>query len=206
MPSTLPVQTGSGPRVTGLILAGGRGSRMGGQDKGLLAFRGEPLVCQVAHRLAPQVDRLMVSANRSLADYRRLGFEVTTDADPEAFHGPLAGLLAGLLASESEWLAVAPCDAPMLPTDLVARLVRAAREGHAEAAYVCVPQEGGEPQAHPAHCLVSRLLAASLEGALRSGQRRLMDWLDGVPALRVAFDEPSAFANVNTPEALRALE
>ena len=112
-------------RVTGLILAGGRGSRMGGTDKGLQPLRGMPMAMHVLWRLAPQVIDVVINANRNLGAYEGFGRTVVPDASAD-FQGPLAGMLAGLPYCETEWMMVVPCDTPHLPTDLVARLLEAA--------------------------------------------------------------------------------
>jgi len=126
--------------VTGLILAGGRGSRMGGVDKGLQNFRGMPLALQTLMRLQPQVDEVLVNANRNLAAYESLGVPVWPDALPD-FAGPLAGFLTGLERCETTWLATVPCDTPLFPLDLVERLARAASDGDAE---IAIGADGAE--------------------------------------------------------------
>ena len=183
--------------ITGLLLAGGRGSRMGGVDKGWVVFDGRPLVRHVFDRFAPQVGSVLISANRSIDDYRQLA-EVVTDEDAglalEAFPGPLAGVLAGLTRSGAEWLALAPCDAPALPADLVARL----SENIGEAA-VAFPVAGGRTQ--PAFALVRRRALDSLRTFLQSGGRAMHRWYDAVGSVAVSFDDVGAFRNINEPGA-----
>jgi molybdenum cofactor guanylyltransferase len=185
--------------ITGLVLAGGRGLRMGGIDKGLVRFGGRTLVERVIDRLRPQVGSLRISANRNLDAYRAFGFPVLLDAADgrEPFPGPLAGLLAGLRAATTPWLAAVPCDAPFLPLDLVSRL--AASLGTSRAAMACVGD-----RAEPVFCLLHVDLAGDLAAALANGERRAETWLRGVGAAPAVFLQPEQFANLNTLQELRA--
>lgn len=185
--------------ITGLVLAGGRGSRMGGIDKGLVEFNGRTLVERVIGRLRPQVDSLMISANRNVDAYRAFGFPVLLDAADglEAFPGPLAGLLAGLRAASTAWLASVPCDAPFLPLDLVNRLV--ASLAGSRAAMACVGD-----RAEPVFCLVHVDLAGDLASALANGERRAEAWLRSVGAAPAVFLQAEQFANLNTLQELRS--
>ena len=179
--------------ITGLILAGGRGQRLGGVDKGLQAWRGLPLVDHALARLAPQVREGTISANRNAAAYASRGARGLADASDD-FPGPLAGIQAGLRACSTPWLAVVPCDAPRLPVDLVARLARAL--GDARAAVV----RRGE-RLEPVCCLLETTLADDLAAYLADGGRKVEGWVSR-HAARVPFDradDASAFANVNTP-------
>jgi molybdopterin-guanine dinucleotide biosynthesis protein A len=182
-------------QITGLLLAGGRGSRMGGADKGWVLHDGEPLVAAVLRRLAPQVGSVLISANRNVDAYRALA-DVVTDADAglalEPFPGPLAGVLAGLERATSDWIALAPCDAPALPPDLVVRLATAI--GDAGAA---CPVAADRVQ--PVFALVRRSAEPSLRAFLRSGGRAMHRWLETLGAVEVPFDDASAFRNVNAP-------
>ena len=181
--------------ITGLILAGGRGQRLGGVDKGLQPWRGLPLVDHALARLAPQVREVMISANRNAADYAARGVRVLADASDD-FPGPLAGVLAGLRAASTPWLAVVPCDSPRLPVDLFARL--AAGVGDASGAVVL------RERLEPVCCLLSTALADDLERYLADGGRKVEGWV-ARHAVPVKFDRPEdaeAFANVNTPEDL----
>ena len=193
------MRTPNRAQITGLVLAGGRGSRMGGADKGLAEFGGRTLVERVIERLRPQVGALMISANRNLDAYRALGFPVLLDAQDslEPFPGPLAGLLAGLRAARTPWLAAAPCDAPFLPLDLVSRL--AASLGTSRAAMASVGD-----RAEPVFCLLHCDLAEDLSSALRNGERGAEVWLRGVGAAPAVFLQPEQFANLNTLQELRA--
>ncbi len=187
--------------VTGLILAGGLGRRVGGADKGLLLLRGRPLVSHVADRLAPQVGTLLVSANRNPQDYARLGWPVVADLLPD-HPGPLAGLHAGLTACATPWLVAVPCDAPLLPPDLVARLAKAIDDRPGASA--AVPFAAGRLQ--PAFVLCRKDTFADLAAFLADGGRRMADWLRRQEAVEVPFPEAAAFANINTPEELAAVE
>jgi len=187
--------------VTGLVLAGGQGSRMGGVDKGLAPFRGRPLVAHVIERLAPQVDEILVNANRNPGDYARFGHRVVADEIP-GFAGPLAGFERGLAHARGELVATVPCDSPFLPSDLVARL-RGALE--AAGADLAVAKTGTQP--HPVFCLMRRGVHASLAEFLASGQRKIDKWYAALAVVEVAFDdEPDAFANINTRDELAGLE
>jgi molybdopterin-guanine dinucleotide biosynthesis protein A len=184
--------------ISGLVLAGGRGARLGGIDKGLVEFRGRPLVETVIERLRPQVGEILVSANRNLDRYRALGLPVLLDAadSPEPFPGPLAGVLAGLRAARNSWLAVVPCDAPFLPADLVDRLGAALGAEHAAVAWQ------GE-SIEPMFCLLHADLADDLAAALAHGERRAEAWLRGIGAARADFADASCFANLNTLQDIR---
>jgi molybdopterin-guanine dinucleotide biosynthesis protein A len=187
--------------VTGIVLAGGQGSRMGGVDKGLQPFRGKPMVAHAVERFAPQVDELLINANRNVEQYARFGHRVISD-EIEGFAGPLAGFERGLAHASGAFVATVPCDSPFLPADLVARLRTALGEAHADLA---VAKTG--VQAHPVFCLMRRGVHASLAGFLASGQRKIDRWYAALAVVEVAFDdEPDAFLNINTREELAHLE
>ncbi len=191
--------------VAGLILAGGQGARMNHQDKGLVALRGEPMIAHVARRLAPQVGRLIISANRHADRYAQYG-EVVADGEPElgAWQGPLVGIAAALAAAASEeWLVVAPCDTPFLPADLAERLVGAARAAGAPMAYA-----GAGGQRHSACMAVRTSLRPRLLEYLRGGDRKVGLWQARSGAVEALFDDapPHAFMNVNTPAELALAE
>jgi molybdenum cofactor guanylyltransferase len=188
--------------ITGLILAGGRGTRLGGADKGLQLLDGAPLVQHALARLAPQVGRAAISANRHLDTYRTFGVPVWRDENPR-FLGPLAGILAGLAHGETEWLATVPCDAPRFPADLVQRLARSV--GTASAA-VAVTQHDGARRREPVFVLLRRDLRADLEEFLRAGERKVEVWLARASCVDVVFEDAGAFVNANTAEDLRTLE
>lgn len=186
------------PFVTGMILAGGRATRMQGRDKGLIMVAGRPLIRHVIDRLQPQVDELLINANRSLDDYRRFGFPVFSDARPD-FQGPLSGMLAGLRRIDADgWLVCVPCDAPQLPRDLVARFCRALTPDDR----LAVADDGHWLQ--PAFCMLHASLADSLDAWLAEGGRKTGEWLRRQQAVRVDFsDQADAFTNLNSPDDLQ---
>jgi molybdopterin-guanine dinucleotide biosynthesis protein A len=187
--------------ITGVILAGGLGRRMGGMDKGLQEVDGQPLVQRVLARLAPQVDSVMISANRNLERYAIFGCPVLPDKIPD-FAGPLAGLHAALSQANSSLLVTVPCDSPFLPTDLVRRL-HAALE--AEGAELAVARTGDQMQR--AFCLMRCEILPKLSAFLASGGRKVWLWHASLKAAEVAFDDESAaFSNINTPEDLALCE
>lgn len=183
--------------ITGLILAGGMGRRMGGADKGLLLLHGRPLAALSLERLRPQVGQLFISANRNLATYATMGAEVLPDLLPD-YPGPLAGIHAALSRIETSWLATCPCDSPYLPSDLVERLMAAASASNAPLA---VAKTAGRSQ--PAFMLCRRELLPALTAWLQSGNRRVGAWQASQGATQADFEDcPEAFANFNTPEDL----
>ncbi len=186
--------------VTGLILAGGRGSRMGGVDKGLVDCGGVPLVARVLARLQPQVGAVLINANRNQDAYVALGPRVVPDA-LTGYPGPLAGMAAGLAAADSDWLLTVPCDSPLLPMDLCARLLASATAADAEIAIVT----DGE-RAHPVFALLSTSLRASLDAFLAGDERKILRWMGRHRMIEADFSDcPACFSNVNTAEELAAL-
>jgi molybdenum cofactor guanylyltransferase len=189
------------PRVTGLILAGGQGRRMGGVDKGLQPLRGKPMVEWVLDRLRPQVTEMVINANQHLADYARFGHRVVPD-EIVGFAGPLAGLHAGLKANVHPFLVTVPCDSPFLPPDLVARLHAALVTAHADLA---VAKTADQP--HPVFALVRESLASHLERFLESGGRKIDAWYASLKVVEVPFDDQAAaFSNINTRDELAQFE
>lgn len=186
--------------ISGLILAGGAGRRLGGRDKGLVLLKDRPLVAHVIARFAPQVEQLAISANRHLAEYAAFGHPVLADDLTDA--GPLAGIAPALERAAHPLLAIAPCDCPFLPADLVARLHEAFVREQADIACAAV---GGRLQ--PVCALIDRRLAPSLRAYLETGGRKVDRWY---AQHRLAIvDHPAActdFANTNTPEELAAAE
>ncbi len=183
--------------VTGIVLAGGLGRRMGGVDKGLQLLEGRPMVACAIERLAPQVETIVVNANQNLAAYRAFGYPVVSDA-VGGFAGPLAGLHAGLQAAHTPLAVTVPCDSPFLPLDLVARLAAALE---AAAAQLAVAKTGDQP--HPVFCLVERTVLPSLEAFLSAGGRKIDAWYAALRVVEVSFDDqPEAFRNINTREEL----
>ena len=181
--------------ITGVILAGGRGTRMGGADKGLLSLAGKPLIAHVIARLAPQVATLIVSANRNLDAYRQFSLPVVSDRI-EDYCGPLAGLHSAMSVIDTDWLISAPCDSPFVPHDYVSRM-RAAIDQQAAA----TAHDGERLQA--GFCLLHRDLLPQLAAALDAREFAVHKFLRTVEAVHIDFsDEAQAFRNINTPEEL----
>jgi molybdenum cofactor guanylyltransferase len=195
--------------ITGVILAGGRGSRMGGVDKGLQNFNGMPMALHTLMRLAPQVGEVMINANRNLGAYESFGVPVWPDVLAD-YAGPLAGFLTALERCETPWLATVPCDTPMFPQDLVARLARAAHEQDAEIAMAAALEEDGRIHTQPVFCLMRVDLLESLVKFTHAGGRKTDAWTALHKTVVVPFnesgDDPRAFFNVNTLAELHLLE
>ncbi|HSH48896.1 MAG TPA: molybdenum cofactor guanylyltransferase MobA [Halomonas sp.] len=184
--------------LTGLVLAGGRGHRLGGRDKGLVTLHDAPLVSYAMAPLTDHVAEVLISANRNLDDYRALGVRVVRDAD-SGYPGPLAGLLAGLEAAATPWLVVVPCDAPLLPPSLVPRLVRGIVD-----ADIAVAHDG--ERLHPVIALLRTGLAADLARYLAAGEHKVRDWYRRQRWVAVDFSDcPEAFANLNTEQDRRRI-
>jgi molybdenum cofactor guanylyltransferase len=193
--------------ITGLILAGGRGSRMGGVDKGLQNFQGMPLALHAVMRLGPQVGALMVNANRNLAAYESMGAPVWPDATTD-FPGPLAGFLVGLERCETPYLVTVPCDSPQFPADLVARLAAALCREEADLAVAATRETDGSVQLHPVFCLMRASVMENLVAFLAGGQRRIDRWTGQHRCAQVLFDregDAAGFFNANTLDELRSL-
>ena len=190
--------------ITGLILAGGRGSRMGGVDKGLQNHDGVPLAMHALMRLSPQVGEIMINANRNLGAYESMGVPVWPDSLSD-YAGPLAGFLTGLERCETPYLVTVPCDSPLFPSDLVTRLARALVEHGAEVA-MAATLEDGAMQVQPVFCLMRSDVLESLVRFTQSGQRKIDKWTATLHCVEVAFDDVQAFVNVNTPDELKALK
>lgn len=188
--------------LTGVILAGGRATRMGGQDKGLLPLAGRPMAAHAASLLHAQVGKVLVNANRNLGDYRALGYRVVEDRVGE-FFGPLAGMLAALgAAGDTPYLLSTPCDSPLLPNDYAQRMFAALTR---EAAELSVAHNGERLQ--PVFALLRAELRASLADYLTSGGRKIDHWFAHHTMATVDFsDHPEMFLNANTPEELAELE
>jgi len=190
--------------ITGLILAGGRGSRMGGVDKGLQAHLGMPLAMHALLRLSPQVGEVLINANRNLAAYESMGAPVWPDALPD-YPGPLAGFLAGLEHCATPYLATVPCDSPQFPADLVARLAERLDADGAEIA-IAATREDGELRLQPVFCLMNATVIESLIRFTASGQRKIDAWTATLRHVAVEFDDAHAFINANTVAELRGLQ
>ena len=189
--------------ITGMVLAGGRGSRMQGADKGLVEWQGRPLALHALERLQPQVGSLAINANRNLPTYQAWQVPVWPDAD-DRYPGPLAGLLAGLTHCTTDWLVTVPCDSPLFPADLVARLCIAASDAGAPIAMAATEAlEGTEAQ--PVFLLAHRSLREPLAQAIERDERRVRRWAQGQGCAMAVFTDTAAFGNANTAEDLAAL-
>ena len=177
-------------QITGLILCGGRGQRVGGADKPLLEFQGRPLVARVAAMLAPQVQRVLISANRNPERYGAYG-PVVADALPD-YAGPLAGISAALDIVTTPLLFACPGDGPSLPGNIVSRLAAALKSGEAAVAH-----DGTRRQ--PLYLLLRTDCRASLKRYLESGRRSVHGWLENLDASDVQIEETGAFRNINDP-------
>ena len=190
--------------ISGLLLAGGRGTRMGSVDKGLQAFGGSTMAAHVLARLAPQVATLAINANRNLEQYAAFGTPVWPDETP-GFAGPLAGLEAGLRHCGTPYLLTAPCDSPFLPADLAERLFEGLQREGADLA-VAVTEENGLRQPHPVFCLLKTGLAPVLSNYLAAGGRRMDGWYPQIKVTEVLFEDAAAFRNINTLDELQQLD
>lgn len=187
--------------ISCIILSGGRATRMNGVDKGLLLLQSKPLIQHVIDCLTPQVDEILVNANRELAQYQALGYTVLRD-EFEDFLGPLAGFSLGLQHGKHDYLLTVPCDSPLLPVDLAQRLVAALIEHKAE---IAVATSDGS--SHPVFCLCKKAVLPSLTSYLQQGERRVSAWQKNQKYIEVDFSDcDEAFTNLNTFEDLAALE
>lgn len=184
-------------RPGGVILCGGQGRRMLGQDKGLLPYRGRPLLEHVLERIQPQTQALCISANRNLQQYRRYGLPVLTDVEAD-FPGPLAGVQVAMHWCRLPWLLVVPCDSPHLPADLAQQLLQAAKAAGAPGAYA---RAGGSEQ--PIVHIMRTELAGELQRWRHQGGAAVRAWLAHVGACPLDFADAQAFANCNTPSSLQ---
>ncbi|MGB7501039.1 MAG: molybdenum cofactor guanylyltransferase MobA [Azonexus sp.] len=198
------------PAITGVVLAGGLGRRMGGVDKGLQLLNGRTLVSHVIERLAPQVDELLINANQNGERYAAFGHRVVRDEIPD-FAGPLAGLHAALTAATHPLVATAPCDSPFLPADLISRLFQALTAPGTKSPWgttsadLAVARTFDQP--HPVFCLCRRELLPHLADFLARGERKMALWHAALKVVEVAFDdEAEAFENINTCEELGRFE
>ena len=181
--------------ITGVILAGGKGRRMGGLDKGLVEYQQKPLVAHVIERLAPQVNSLLINANRNADKYQRYGFPVIADQLAD-YQGPLAGFSAAMIAAKTDYVLTVPCDGPLLPADLVSRLVEAMDRQNAK---ISVAHDGQRLQS--VYALIKRDLLPSLQSCIQTGQRRVDVWYASQAiALSDFSDTPESFLNINFPE------
>ncbi len=188
-------------RMTGLVLAGGRATRMGGEDKGLLEVAGRPMIAYVIDALRPQVARILVNANRNTERYARFGVPVLGDR-LAGFQGPLAGMASGMAAADTEFVLTVPCDSPLVPDDLAGRLIDALE---ASGAFIAVAHDGRRQQ--PVFALLRTELLSDLKEYLASGERKIDRWFRLHRIVEADFsDRTQAFLNVNTPADRAVLE
>jgi molybdenum cofactor guanylyltransferase len=200
-------------QITGLVLAGGRGTRMGGADKGLQNFRGTPLALNALMRLQMQdgdlIGDLMVNANRNLAAYEAFGHPVWPDTLAD-YAGPLAGFMTGLAHCETPWLLTVPCDTPLFPMDLVQRLASAFDDETTEIAMAAAREEDSQLRHQPVFCLMRADLLDSLVAFTQAGGRKIDHWTGQHSTVVMPFDrpgdDPQAFFNANTLAELQSLE
>ena len=197
--------------ITGVILAGGRGSRMGGVDKGLQRFRGVPLALHTLQRLSPQVGSMMISANRNLATYQAFGVPVWPDDAGLGEHaGPLAGFITALAHCETPFLLTVPCDTPLFPADLAKRMAAALMREDADLVVASAPDEQGQLRSQPVFCLLRITLLANLQRYVQTGGRKIQAWTAQQKTTLLPFNQPGdsaqAFSNANTLAELQQLE
>lgn len=191
----------SANNITAVILAGGMGKRMGGQDKGQVKLNGKPLIEYVIEAIRPQVENILINANRNHEAYARYGYPVLSD-QLQDYQGPLAGFAAGMRAASTSHIVTVPCDGPLLAPDLVARLLHALLRDNADLA---VAHDGERLQ--PVYALIPVRLLPSLDNFMAGGQRKIDRWyVEHVMALADFADAPQTFLNINTPEDRYRLE
>lgn len=183
--------------ITGLILAGGQARRMGGADKGLITLKGRPMISYIIDALRPQVETILINANRNISSYEEHGYPVIQD-DIENFQGPLAGMVSGLRLCQSEYIATVPCDGPLLPDNYIEVLDLAASQAKSP---ISVGFDGHRLQ--PVYALIQRDLLPDLLEYLASGERKIDRWYDRHQYAQADFSSrPEMFTNINTPEDL----
>jgi molybdopterin-guanine dinucleotide biosynthesis protein A len=192
-------------QITGLILAGGRAQRMGGIDKGLIPFHGKPLIESAISRLKPQVGTILINANRSITNYSHYGYPVLMDERPD-FSGPLAGFLVGLKHCKTPYLLTSPCDSPLFPMDLAEQMAAEIEGNNLDLVFASSKEYDGKIWAQPVFCLMKNNLYTSLDSFLSKGDLKIDRWFKELCSGTVVFESTQAFANVNTPEELAALE
>ena len=189
--------------ISGLILAGGRSTRMGGRDKGLQLLDGQPMIAHIIERLQPQVGHLLINANQTHEAYEVFGLPIITDVIGD-FVGPLAGLHAGLHHCTTPYLLSVPCDCPFLPTHLARRLGDALVSSGADLAYAVTINQN-QTEHHPVFCLLKRDAMIELGEYLSEGGRKVLTWVSSQAHVHVVFDDHSAFLNINTPDDLKTI-
>jgi molybdopterin-guanine dinucleotide biosynthesis protein A len=195
----------SAEQITGLILAGGRAQRMGGIDKGLIPFHQKPLIETTIQRLKAQVGPILINANRNITKYAVYGYLVIMDETPD-FSGPLAGFLMGLKNCKTPYLLTTPCDSPLFPEDLGAKLASELEQANLDLVYASTKEADGKVWAQPVFCLMRANLQDSLISFLDKGDLKIDRWFKELKSGTVIFDNAQAFANANTPEELQSLE
>ena len=195
-------------QITGVVLAGGRGLRMGGVDKGLQLYQGIPLALHALRRLQPQVGRTVINANRHADQYAAFGVPVLADEPPD-YAGPLAGFASALRHCSTPFLLTVPCDSPLFPPDLALRLAAPLSDADCDIAMVVAPDpESGVsagPRAQPVFCMMRTRVLASLQAFMAGGGRKIDAWTATQRTQPVHFNDPQAFLNVNTLAELEAL-
>jgi molybdenum cofactor guanylyltransferase len=187
--------------ISGVILAGGRATRMNGVDKGLVLLQNKPLITHVIERLKPQVDEIFINANREIANYQSFGYPVLQDENPN-FLGPLAGFSLGLQHAKHDYVLTVPCDSPLLPLNLVERFLNGAAAGRAD---IAIASSDGDT--HPVFCLMKKSVLPSLTAFLEQGERKVSAWQKSQKYVEVDFsDNSDGFINLNTFDDLKALE
>jgi molybdopterin-guanine dinucleotide biosynthesis protein A len=188
-----------------LILAGGRAQRMGGIDKGLIPFLGKPLIESAIAKLQPQVQTIIINANRNITKYANYGYPVIMDEQPD-FSGPLAGFSVALKHCKTPYLLTSPCDSPLLPSNLAESLIAEMERGDFQLVYASSKEADGKIWAQPVFCLMRSTLQESLTTFLSKGDLKIDRWFKELRSSTVIFEDPQVFANVNTPEELKLLE
>lgn len=185
--------------ITGLILAGGLARRMGGKDKGLVEIEGRPMIAYIIDALSPQVDSILINANRNISTYESYGYEVISD-QLENFQGPLAGMASGLKHCHTDYIATVPCDGPVLPENYADILMDAATLAKSP---ISVGFDGERLQ--PVYALIHRDLLDDLNNYLASGERKIDRWYDKHNFVKANFSFcKEMFTNINTPEDVQA--
>ena len=185
--------------ITGLILAGGLARRMGGTDKGLVVLEGRPMISYIIDALRPQVDSILINANRNISTYEEYGHDVISD-ELEGFHGPLAGMASGLRHCKTDYIATVPCDGPMLPYNYADILMQAATKANSP---ISVGFDGNRLQ--PVYALIHRDLLNDLNSYLGAGERKIDRWYDKHQFAKADFSSSvEMFTNINTPEDLQS--
>lgn len=184
--------------ISAIILAGGRATRMGGIDKGLVSLNQKPMIAHVIARLTPQVDEIFLNVNREFSQYESMGYKLLADPSPD-FIGPLAGFYLGLTHATHDHVLTVPCDAPLLPFDLSARLMHALQQTGADIAVA-----RSQNHTHPVFALCKKMVLANLHTFLAANGRKVSEWQKSQAYTEVDFsDQAEAFTNLNTPEELK---